>query len=84
MEDKYSLRKIEAHEEEIKKKQEQMKKDMKEAGIEGIIRTEVKKFSKSAHITLPKQYIGKKAVVLIVDEEKIKAKRNKTPQNDTK
>lgn len=70
MEDKYKLGKIEAHEEEIRKKQEQMKKEMKEAGIEAVIRTEVKKFSKSAHITLPKQFIGKKAVVLVIDEKK--------------
>jgi len=82
MEDKYKLSRIEAHEEEIKEKQEKMKKEMNAAGIEAVIRTEVKKFSKSAHITLPKQYIGKKAVVLVVNEEKMNA--NRKPSDTSK
>lgn len=54
------------------KEKEDIKNKMDKAGIEGIIRTEVKKFGASAHITISKKFIGKKAVVFIIDEEKLK------------
>lgn len=70
-------------EQEKEKREKEMKEKMKKSGIEEIIRTEVKKFSKSAHITLPKQFLGKKAVVFIIDEEVVR-KNHRTSQNATK
>ncbi|MEX0595542.1 MAG: DUF2080 family transposase-associated protein [Candidatus Paceibacterota bacterium] len=67
------LKDVEKKEQEVEEKKAELKESMNKIGIEAVIRKEVKKFGRSAHITLPSIYLYKKAIILIVDEKKFKS-----------
>jgi putative transposon-encoded protein len=66
------LKDVERKEEELNKKKAELKESMNKIGIEAVFRKEVKKFGRSAHIILPREFLNKKAVILIIDEKRFK------------
>ena len=58
-------KKLKDLEEEKNKQEDTMKKRLKELGIEEIIYADVKKFSKSAHVIIPKKYLNRKVAIFI-------------------
>jgi len=45
-------------------------KQMEEADIEEVLRREIKKAGTSAHIFLPKRFIGREAIIVVKKENK--------------
>lgn len=76
-----SLDDLKKEKEQLERQNEELKEKMKKIGVIDMIEKEVKAISKSAHIYVPKEYIGKRAVVFVFDDEV--ANKETTPQNET-
>lgn len=67
--------------EKLREKKRKIEEEMSEKGIIDMFTADIRKFSKSAHIIIPKKYLDEndknKAVILIVNKEKFNLIKDK-------